>query len=268
VLETCPHTRNREHVTRSPLTGNIRGRVPLSVDEQRWQQAQEWELAFWLREQEHLGWKRLAYKVAAPLLRVLGSPRATGDDWNLWWREQFDNYRFLPPDVGDYIELGCGPYTNTRLIMKGRTARRVVCSDPLADEYLKFEDRWLARGYRRGKVMIDTHAIEECPFPPRSFDVVVLINVLDHVRDAPMCMEITTRLLRDGGYLVFGQDLADPESFGNPEYGWFEEGHPIRITSDDVRPWLEPFEPVLAKTIPPRDARLQSGVLVFGGRKL
>jgi SAM-dependent methyltransferase len=192
----------------------------------------------------------------------------TGDDWNLWWREQFNNYEFLPGHLGDFIELGCGPYTNTRLIVKGREARRIICSDPLAREYLKFKNRWLARAHQRGLIAIDAHAIEELTFSPKTFDTVVLINVLDHVRDAELCMEVATGLLKEGGYLIFGQDLADPASFGNREYEWFEEGHPIRLTADDVSPWLEPFETVLREIVPPRDTRLQSGVLVFAGRKL
>ncbi|MGH8010357.1 MAG: class I SAM-dependent methyltransferase [Candidatus Binatia bacterium] len=242
--------------------------MPRSVDEKRWQRAQEWELAFWLREQKPPIWKRIGLGVLGPLLRPLGSPLATGDDWNLWWREQFDNYEFLPRDLGDYIELGCGPYTNTRLIVKGREARRIICSDPLAREYLNFKKRWLARAHEKGLVTIDSHAIEELTLSPQSFDTVVLINVLDHVLDAERCMEIATGLLRPGGYLIFGQDLADPASFGNREYEWFEEGHPIRLTAEDVSPWLKPFETVLEKTVPPRDKRLQTGVLVFAGTKL
>ena len=63
-----------------------------------------------------------AWPVLKPVLRAFGWQRAWGDDWNHWWAEHFDDYRFLPEHLGDYIELGCGPYTNTRLILPGRTA--------------------------------------------------------------------------------------------------------------------------------------------------
>jgi SAM-dependent methyltransferase len=236
-----------------------------SVDRDRWKRAQDWELAFWRREQSRTGWKRVVYPILRPVLAALGSHRATGDDWNLWWRAQFDDYAFLPRELGDVIELGCGPYTNVRLILKDHTTRRAVCSDPLADEYLTFRGRWLAEAAEKGIIEVDNHPIEEAPFAPETFDVVVLINVLDHVMDAEKCMVTAVGLLRPGGYLIFGQDLNDPETVG--KYEWFEEGHPIRPTLADVEPHLDAFEPVLSKTVPPRDEHLQTGVLVFAGRK-
>jgi SAM-dependent methyltransferase len=235
-----------------------------SVSENRWKSAQEWELSFWRREQSRTGWKAAVYPVLRPLLAAIGSPRATGDDWNLWWRDQFDEYAFLPDHLGSFIELGCGPYTNTRLILHKRTADRVVCSDPLADEYVRFRGRWLADAVKRGLVEVDNHPIEASPFPPASFDVVVMINVLDHVMDADACMQVATSLPKPGGFFLLGQDLADPETLG--KYEWFDQGHPIRPTADDVGQYLQEFDPVISKTLPPRDERLQTGVFVFAGR--
>ena len=236
-----------------------------AVDKDRWKRAQDWELAFWRREQHKTGVKGTALRVLRPALQAVRSKRATGDDWNGWWRDQFDGYDFLPKHLGDYIELGCGPYTNTRLVIRGHTADRVVCSDPLADEYVKFRGRWLAEAARKGKIEIDAHAIEDEPFPPGSFDVVVIINVLDHVMDADACMRVAIGLLKPGGYLIFGQNLANPEMKGKHE--WFEEGHPIRATADDVEHYLEGLEPVLDKTLPANDPPLHNGVLVFAGRR-
>ncbi len=241
---------------------------PLAVDRQRWERAQAWELAFWRRAQQKRGIRRVVYTLAKPVLVALNSRRATGDDWNFWWSRQLDSYQFLPGDLGDVIELGCGPYTNTRVILRGRTARLVVCSDPLAAEYVGFESRWLARAARKRLIEIDTHPIEECPFPPSSFDVVVLINVLDHVMDAAVCLRIAVDLVRPGGFFIFGQDLSDPKEVDRPE--WYDEGHPIKLTLDDVVGPLEEFEPLVQRVLSPeesRDPRTQSGVLVFAGKK-
>jgi SAM-dependent methyltransferase len=236
-----------------------------SVSMERWKRAQAWELAFWQQDQKKQGWKRVAFPIVRPFLAAWGDRRATGDDSNLWWADQFDQYSFLPTHLGDIIELGCGPYTNVRVILRERAASRIVCSDPLASEYVKFRGRWLAKAVSKGSVEVDAHSIEDSPFPPGSFDVVVLINVLDHVMDVDRCLRNTLELLRPGGYFIFGQDLADPTSIG--KYEWFEEGHPFRLTVADVEPHLTGLAPVLRKVVPPRDTRLQTGVLVFAGRR-
>lgn len=237
----------------------------MSVGEERWKRAQEWELELWKRAQHRTGWRRLAFPVLRPLLAKFRPRHVTGDDWNEWWATQFDHYRFLPQHVGDYIELGCGPYTNTRLILEGRTANRIVCSDPLADEYVKFRGRWLSEAVAKGEVELDTHPIEAVPFSPESFDVVVLINVLDHVMDADTCMRTAIGLLRQDGFLIFGQNLVNLEMLG--QYEWFEEGHPIRATGDDLEPHLGALVPVVSKIVPPNDPPVHTGIMVFAGRR-
>jgi SAM-dependent methyltransferase len=238
-----------------------------SVSAKRWREAQEWELALWQRGLRKRGWKRIAWPVVAPLLRALNWHRARGDDWNHWWKSRFDGYRFLPSQLGDCIELGCGPYTNTRLILEGREASRVVCSDPLARSYITFSGRWLAEAYAAGIVEIDDHPIEESPFAPASFDLVVMINVLDHVRDADLCMRTAIELLRPEGYFVLAQDLSNEDDIARHPY---DVGHPIRLQREDLEPYLQPLTTVLRKDLPReegRDPRLHYGTLVYAGRK-
>src|SRR3712207_5377627 len=110
---------NRKMIDSSPV---------LSVSRERWLEAQAWERQLWESSQCKTGWRRVAWPVLRPMLRAVRWQRAWGDDWNHWWSDQFDNYSFLPEHLGDYIEVGCGPYTNTRLILPGHTATRVVCS--------------------------------------------------------------------------------------------------------------------------------------------
>jgi SAM-dependent methyltransferase len=238
-----------------------------SVSRERWLEAQAWERDLWVTSQQRRGWRRLAWPALRPILRAGGWHRAWGDDWNHWWANQFEHYRFLPADLGDYIEVGCGPYTNTRVILSGRTADRVVCSDPLVETYLTFRDRWLATAHRAGRIETDAHPIEELPFEADSFDTLVMINVLDHVRDADRCLEMVTGLLRSGGTLVLGQDLSDADDVRrHPE----DIGHPIRLTLEDVDRHLAGFEPILRKSLSRdagREPRLHYGTLVYAGVK-
>lgn len=245
-----------------PTAGSVR-----SVSRERWREAQTWELALWREGQQKHGWRRLVWPVVAPVLRAVRWRRAWGDDWNHWWKSRFEGYSFLPVDLGECVELGCGPYTNTRLILEGREASRVVCSDPLIASYVTFSGRWLAEAYAAGRVEIDDHAIEDSPFEPASFDLVVMINVLDHVRDADLCMKKAIELLRPGGYFVLGQDLSNNEDLANHPY---DVGHPIRLRREDLEPYLEPLTPVFRKDLSReegRDARLHYATLVYAGKK-
>jgi SAM-dependent methyltransferase len=254
--------RLHESAREASSTGSVR-----NVSAERWRDAQKWELALWEKGQQRRGVKRVLWRAGAPLLRAVNSRRAWGDDWNHWWKEQFEGYGFLPASLGNCIELGCGPYTNTRLILKGRKASRIVCSDPLSRSYITFRGRWLAEAHAAGRVEIDDHAIEDLPFPQEDFDTVVMINVLDHVRDADTCMRKAIDLIRPGGHFVLGQDLTNDDDLA---YHPYDVGHPIRLRREDLEPYLQQFTAVLRKDLARergRDPRLHYSTLIYAGRK-
>jgi SAM-dependent methyltransferase len=243
-------------------------KLTLAVSEERWRRAQEWEAAFW-HSMNPAPRRTLVWRAKQLVKRVLGIRKASpGDDWNHWWAEKFDGYAALPTRLENVIELGCGPYTNVRLILPGREVRRVVCSDPLVKHYLTFEGRWLNQAWRRRAIEVDDHPIEECPFESDSFDLVVMNNVLDHVRDAMECLRQAARIARPGGYFVLGQDLSNVEDVACTGD---DLGHPIRIdhATLDGR-LLEHFEPVLHRILSREEGRgpaAHYGTYLFIGRK-
>ncbi|MBI3663836.1 MAG: class I SAM-dependent methyltransferase [Acidobacteria bacterium] len=242
--------------------------LTLAVSEERWRQAQEWEAAFW-RSQNPAPAQTLTARAKRLVKRLLGRTSASpGDDWNHWWAEKFDGYRVLPQRMERAIELGCGPYTNIRLIAEGRQMNEVWCSDPLVEHYLTFEERWLGQAWRRGTVEVDDHPIEECPFESDSFDLVVMINVLDHVRDALECLRQAARIARPGGWLVVGQDLSNAEDVARTGE---DAGHPIRIDDATLDAALLPeFEAVLHRVLTREEGRnpeAHYGTYLFLGRK-
>ncbi len=235
------------------------------VSRERWLEAQAWEESVWTRREQRNGWRRTLWPMVGRAYGLAGVVKAA-DDWNHWWAEQFDDYFFLPSELGDVIELGCGPYTNVRLLLENRSARRVVCSDPLARRYVGYRGRWLAEANRRGRIEVDDHPIEALPFAARTFDLVVVVNVLDHVQDADRCLEVSTGLVRPGGFLLLGQDLSDEADAARfPD----DVGHPIRLRREDVDPYLAALEPVLRKDLPREAGRTPEAhyaTLVFAGR--
>lgn len=233
------------------------------MPEERWQEAQTAELALWRRKNSRF------HALLHSALYAIGIRKTRcGDDWNSWWYEQFDGYRLLPPHFNKAIELGCGPYTNIRLIRKDRTIDEVVCSDPLSGHYVRFAGQWLATEYARGTIGIDDHPIEKCSYPDGNFDLVVLVNVLDHVQDSNVCIDVAKRITKPGGYLVFGQDLTNEEDLARVGE---DITHPIRLHHDDLDAQLSgSIMPLLRKILPRekgRNPRAHYGTYLLIGRK-
>ncbi len=195
--------------------------------------------------------------------------RPQGDDWNHWWAQKFDGYRGIPTEGRNAIELGCGPFTNMRIILQDRSFKHVVCSDPLIKEYIQFKGEWLAEAWRSGRVIIDDHPLEDCPFASDYFDLVVVINVLDHVRDCLLSLEHSCRITRSGGHLVLGQDLTNLEDMASVGE---DVGHPIRMGHETLDRGLMPrFEPIMRRILPREEGRNPSahyGTYLFVGRKV
>lgn len=241
------------------------------VDRERWQTAQQWERAHWVRTQ------RLRARYGKNYIwRVLSAfgwvPKHRGDDWNAWWRQQFDDYRFLPATVSNAIEVGCGPYTNVRLMLDRCRFDHLYLSDPLIRTYVTFKLTLVAHMYRQALCVLDDHPLEELPFASDYFDLVVMINVLDHVQDAAKCMEQVIRITRPGGLLLIGQDLTNEEDLVALRDDAGAAGHPIKLDHEWFAPYLDQgFQPVLRKLLTREQGRAPQhhyANLIFAGRKL
>lgn len=241
--------------------------INVPVSPERWREAQAWELEFWNRQNiPPAWWKRLL----RPLLVLFGlRPRLQHqeyDDRNRWWMKQFNGYRDLPLEFNNVCELGCGPYTNIRLIREGRHIRYAHCSDPLAAHYIQYEKAWLGHAHRGGIVSVDFHPAENCPFRTGFFDCTIFINVLDHVLDAKKCLEEALRITKPGGFFVFGQDLTGPDD-ARPD----NPGHPFFMTCEQIEPILDSACDRVFRCVVERGAMsepdMHYGALAYIGRK-
>ena len=244
--------------------------VTAAVSSDRWKEAQAWEQEHWVRTQALRGkhFKNHIWKLLSWLGLV---ERHRGDDWNQWWKTAFGDYAFLPEKVENAIEVGCGPYTNIRRMVERTQIEHMVLSDPLIRTYTKFKLTFVSEMYREALCMLDDHPIEELPFASNYFDLVVMINVLDHVRDAGRCMDNLVRVTKPGGILIVGQDLTNAEDLARQKGGAGEIGHPIKLDEHWFQPWLsQGFEPLIHRVIPReecRDPAHHYGTLIFAGRK-
>lgn len=199
------------------------------VDSEKWKRAQEFELQF-------------------AKLTI-----ASGDDWNLWWQEKFDNYNFLAgltfPNV---LEVGCGPHTNIKFILPRINFRKVFMEDPLIQFYVThfitekenrlkvFKDLLFGKGnecnfllklFANPEIVVDLSSarLEELPYRDGIMDMVVCINVLDHVNDYDRCMFEINRVLRKEGMFILGQDLSNEEDLRSCPESYSDIGHPIKV---------------------------------------
>ena len=244
---------------------HINTSVPLDT----WNTAQVWERSFWIREQRNLArygknyiWKMLS------ILRIVEHYR--GDDDNRWWATMFQNYHFLPKSVENMIEVGCGPYTNVRLIRQACKPNHLFLSDPLIRTYVTFKMTMVRELYKQTGCYLDDHPLEQLPFRDSYFDVAIMINVLDHVQNAEVCMTELTRLIKTGGYVIIGQDLTDEEDYLSHPEG-MRTGHPITLDEEWFRPHLAAFRPVIRKVLSREEGRTpqwHSGTFLFAGVKL
>lgn len=189
----------------------------LTIDTARWQQAQQYERATWL-----------TYNLE------------TTTDRNETHQDGFGGYAVLPDDLGDYVELGCGPFTNTRLIVPERSITSLTLLDPLALDYRREHPHC---AYRDGTlaghpVTVVTSAIETWQ-TNQHFDVVVMTNVLPHCFDAAAVFATIRRILKPGGWLVFHEA---PRAIAPLDI--YDVGHPLIVTAAVLDEFLGLFEPV------------------------
>jgi len=238
--------------------------IPDSISSERWQHAQKWERAFWDRQNIPSPWWKRRLR---PLLVLCGlRPSIIEqqlDDRNYWWQQQFNDYKDIPRDLTNVCELGCGPYTNVRLILKNRNIKYIHCSDPLGHHYITYKHAWLAKAHRTGAVSVDFHPAEECVYKSDHFDLTIMINVLDHVFDPIKCLQEAIRITAPGGHLVFGQDLTGDQNKrpSNP-------GHPFVFSHDHLEPVLKHgCREVFRQIVTHDDRDMHYGSLIFIGKK-
>ena len=249
----------------------------LRVEEARWRDAQEFERGVWATSNRRNGLLKLGKRLIRAALRPRQLARIVrfgdwycGDDWNYWWLDAFDGYRSLPRSLERALEVGCGPYSNLRLISRLVALGQVTCADPLMDEYLRYRHTWVASQARRQRIQTASCMCESLPFESSSYNLVVCINVLDHVQDSPRCLDEIGRVLRPGGYLVLGQDLTNAEDFSH-ELVRTDRGHPIKMELGTLDGMLTDRYETTFRRVIPREAvrapRYHYGALAFIGRR-
>lgn len=243
------------------------------IDDKQWEKAQEWEKSFWDKSIRNLKSIKNLNFFKTLIKKIISD----GPDQNVnyWWGKQFDNYRFVPLELQNVVEFGCGHTTNLRVVLNGRHAKHVFASDPLIKHYINYRGYPLSEKWRKCEYLIDDHPLEETPFCSNFFDLVVCINVLDHVKDVSLCMENLIRVVKPDGLLIFGQNLTSENDMHVPEELIISSqshiGHPHTFPNEDIfLPCFKGFETLLHKVLKREEGYSplwNSGTLIYAGKK-
>lgn len=197
----------------------------VKVDRKRWQEAQTYERKTWME---------------------LNAGAA--DDRNEDHRAMFDSYRAITGRRFERaIELGCGPFTNIRLMLDKTKVGSIDLLDPLVKDYLKhphcvYKDMRIA-----GRPVDSLYPTSVEDFKPtKLYDLVIMINVLEHCFDAQAVFEKTLAITAPGGYFVFHDKLYTAKSITPDKL--YDAGHPLRIKGEVITTFLKDnFKPKYEK---------------------
>ena len=198
------------------------------------------------------------------------------EDWNSWWASKFLNYSFLKKEkkVESIYEVGCGPYAkNIELVCRtlGYTPSRLLLEDPLLDKYIalnKSVNRFV--GYSNIKMFskpMEQFSLSDYNVEP--VDVLICNNVLDHVQSVEACFQHMFSSLKDGGIVIFGQDLTsaeDVEKHGNLS----DPCHPIRLDEYSIQKYIDQYDVIYKNILPRSEGRNPEhhyATMIFVGRK-
>lgn len=187
-----------------------------NVPEHRWLAAQEFERSLWMDVLPYAQSDRCEEHAA-----------------------KFASYESIPNGLGDVLEVGCGPFTQTAYILgTKRTARSITLLDPLITHYINHPHCPYAKNLLKGiKASLLSLPLEE--LPDKSYDTVICINVMEHVKNADGCIKKLNAAVRQGGTLIFHErswDEYDPKIL-------YDVGHPIRILEADIYNLLLNYQP-------------------------
>ena len=127
-----------------------------------------------------------------------------------FWAYRDELARFIGRGPGEALEVGCGEGRISRLLKA--CGWRVTASDPVEALVRAAEQAGSADSYRVAEA-------GELPFADRSFDLVVVYNVLMDIEDIAAAIKEMNRVLRRSGTMLISivHPFADRGRFAGPE---------------------------------------------------
>ena len=197
----------------------------IEVPYERWVKSQVFEESFWMK-----------------------NPSAN-DDRNFSHLERFLGYKALREmNVPRIIEFGAGLFTNLRLIVPFlHNVKEIHLLDPLIRSYLSHP----GCKYKGGKLLdfpVTLHALPIEEFETETkFDMVVMVNTVEHCISAEKIFSKINSILSPGGILVFAEAGIKAEDVEHVAANQKDIGHPLRISIEYYNSFLDGFDKLYRK---------------------
>jgi len=197
----------------------------VKITKQRWSLAQSTEAKHWM----DLG-------------------KNSNDDRNYEHASLFNNYKDLANiKFESVIELGCGPFTNLRVIANTTDMSSCSLLDPLIDQYLThpycaYGNKITLNSPKNIKInKLFNIPAEELP-QDQIYDLVVCINVIEHCFDAEAVLNKMYDICLPNGFVVFSEKLHSYEQAKKSVDEVYDAAHPIRLGKDLFEKFANKFD--------------------------
>ena len=240
----------------------------VKVTAERWKKAQECERNHWLKK----GIK-------------------TANDRNDYHYKQFDGYKQIKNKTfRSLLEIGCGPFTNSRMIAGLCTVGKCTLLDPLIHEYLNhpfcyYTDDYLFSEYvpwlgkvtrklfpvffrlylnifsRKTKIGELFNCTGETIPVKEQYDLVVMINVIEHCYDVELLFHNILTIVPPGGYFIFEDKYYDHQRVLSTLKNGYDAAHPLKVDRNVIDQFLSANFEVVYK-------RIQTNTMVFEGENI
>jgi SAM-dependent methyltransferase len=193
--------------------------------------------------------------------------------------EGFGKYEALPNNLGKILEIGCGPWTQSKFMLEQRKTFEVESITLWEPGLLFYVSNVPTCSFKNGSLgglsTILVNAGGEQLTLYEEYDTVVLINVLEHVQNIFWILENAFNSLKPGGIFVFNDRYWDNYGFYDvlvgSEHGFYgldRAFHPIRVKRQVYDYFLSHFETLYeSHDAPAFTSRELTGTYFIGRKK-
>lgn len=221
------------------------------------------------------------WKQAQSVESTVWDGSASGADRNEQHAVWFDHYKAVHGHLlGKILEVGSGPFTQTKTVIEkiqGRGERPGIQSITLADPLMLFYHAQVPScSYKSGSLLgYPTQFIAsggEDLMLRDEFDTVVMMNVLEHCRDAFAVLENLHAAVKPGtGVLIFSERWYDAkwEKYDRERVPFWDVMHPINIKRTLIEALLSHYTPIYRRNFfYEGDYPTDEGVYFIGTKKI